>query len=88
VNVLVGGYQDRAKKLRESINDSFSQYEDNLSDLDCFEMLAKKETIAIPNRINELEGLLGVHKSKEKELQNRYATLQREKDNLKSLLEE
>jgi len=86
VQILIGGYTERAKSLRESLQDTFSQYEDNLSDLDCFEMLAKQESVAMPNRIHELQGQVEVHKAKENELQARYAHLRTEKESLEALL--
>jgi len=86
IHILVGGYQERAKSLLQSIDGAISQYEENLSDLDCFEMLAKYESVAIPNRIYDLRGQVEVHKAKEAELQTRYASLKAEKEKLATLM--
>jgi len=83
---LVGGYQERSKTLVQSIDNASSQYEENLSDLDCFQMLEKFESVAIPNRIHDVQGQVEVHKAKEKELQTRYATLKAEKEKLTLLV--
>jgi len=86
VQILVGGYQERTKTLLQSIEGTVSQYEENLSDLDCFKMLEKFESVAIPNRIHDLQGQVEINKTKEQELQARYATLQAEKEQLESLV--
>jgi len=49
-------------------------------------MLAKRESTAIPNRIHELQGLVEIHKRKEKELQDKYSHLTSEKETLQTLL--
>jgi len=86
IQILIGGYQDRGKNLRQSLENTFSQYEDNSSDLDCFQMLEKYENVAIPNRIHALQGQVEVHKALEKSLQARYANLLAEKESLQVIL--
>jgi len=87
VDVLLGGYQERARKLRMTFQDLHDQLDDSISDLSCFEMLSKKEDLAIPNRANDLQGVVDIHKKHEKELQERYKLLAAKKAEMQALVE-
>jgi len=83
---LTDGYQLRANKLSEDIEDKHQLYVDSLHELECFKRLESRETKAIPRRLESLKvEVSGLH-AQETQLQDRYARLLQERDRLISLL--
>ncbi|XP_006882194.1 PREDICTED: cell division cycle 5-like protein [Elephantulus edwardii] len=84
MKILLGGYQSRAMGLMKQWNDLWDQIEQAYLELRTFEELKKHEDSAIPRRLECLKEDVQRQQDREKELQNRYADLLLEKENLKS----
>eukprot|EP00456_Euglypha_rotunda_P076211 TRINITY_DN7119_c0_g1_i16.p1 TRINITY_DN7119_c0_g1~~TRINITY_DN7119_c0_g1_i16.p1 ORF type:complete len:350 (+),score=76.30 TRINITY_DN7119_c0_g1_i16:159-1208(+) len=80
--IMLAGYEERSGRLMDTVAALSTQLDESQSDFNCFEMLAKKEAVAIPNRVNELRAQVELQKTKEKDLQERYRDLLQSKEQL------
>lgn len=82
MKILLGGYQSRAMGLIKQLNELWDQIEQANIELGTFEELKKHEDIAIPRRQEFLKEDVQRQQEREKELQQRFADLMREKETL------
>lgn len=79
---LLGGYQQRAKTLRQKIVDAADAFEKARISLDTFKTLQVAEEAAIPRRLNQLRGEVEFIARKEREAQELYRARKDELDGL------
>ncbi|XP_069584325.1 cell division cycle 5-like protein [Ranitomeya imitator] len=82
LKILLGGYQSRAMGLIKQLNEVWDQYEQASLELKTFEELKKHEDMAIPRRIAFLKEDVQRQEERERELQQRFAELLLEKEEL------
>ncbi|KAK7721574.1 Pre-mRNA-splicing factor cef1 [Botryosphaeria dothidea] len=78
--VHLGGYQQRAKTLRQKIVDAAEAYDKSKMDLDSFRTLQIAEDAAIPRRLDALRDEVAFVSRREREAQEAYRTLKQELD--------
>ncbi|OJD38727.1 pre-mrna-splicing factor cef1 [Diplodia corticola] len=78
----LGGYQKRAKTLRQKIVDAAEAYEKTKIDLDSFRTLQISEEAAIPRRLDALREEVSFVSRREREAQEAYRSLKGELDML------
>lgn len=88
LKILTAGYQARAQALVKQFQDTNEQIEQNSLALSTFKFLAAQEDLAIPKRLESLTEDVMRQTEREKSLQNRYAQLTEELEELNHLLEE
>ncbi|KAH7054655.1 pre-mRNA splicing factor component-domain-containing protein [Macrophomina phaseolina] len=80
--VHLGGYQKRAKTLRQKIVDAAEAYDKSKIDLDAFRTLQIAEEAAIPRRLDALRDEVAFVSRREREAQEAYRSLKQELDML------
>lgn len=78
----LGGYQKRAKTLRQKIVDAAEANEKSKMDLDAFRTLQIAEEAAIPRRLDALREEVAFVSRREREAQEAYRSLKGELDML------
>lgn len=78
----LGGYQQRAKTLRQKIVDAAEAYDKTKMDLDSFRTLQISEEAAIPRRLDALREEVAFVSRREREAQEAYRSLKEELDML------
>ncbi|KAF9640241.1 putative cell division control protein [Lasiodiplodia theobromae] len=78
----LGGYQQRAKTLRQKIVDAAEAYDKTRMDLDSFRTLQISEEAAIPRRLDALREEVAFVSRREREAQEAYRSLKEELDML------
>ncbi|KKY19052.1 putative pre-mrna-splicing factor cef1 [Diplodia seriata] len=78
----LGGYQKRAKTLRQKIVDAAEAYDKTKLDLDSFRTLQISEEAAIPRRLDSLREEVAFVSRREREAQEAYRSLKGELDAL------
>ncbi|KAL1644715.1 Pre-mRNA-splicing factor cef1 [Diplodia intermedia] len=79
----LGGYQKRAKTLRQKIVDAAEAYDKTKQDLDSFRTLQISEEAAIPRRLDSLREEVAFVSRREREAQEAYRSLRGELDMLR-----
>lgn len=87
LKILTGGYQARAQVLIKQLQDTYGQIEQNTVSLSTFRFLGEQEGIAVPRRLESLQEDVRRQMDREKELQQKYASLVEERDSLYSQIE-
>lgn len=87
LKILTGGYQARAQVLIKQLQDTYGQIEQNSVSLSTFRFLGEQEAIAVPRRLESLQEDVRRQMDREKELQQKYASLVEERDSLYSQIE-
>uniref|UniRef100_A0A8C4R7W6 CDC5 cell division cycle 5-like (S. pombe) n=1 Tax=Eptatretus burgeri TaxID=7764 RepID=A0A8C4R7W6_EPTBU len=80
LKVLCGGYQSRALSLAKQLSELGEQLEAVDIELHTFQQLRQHEALAIPRRLQALQEDVNRQVEREKELQQKYLELVREKD--------
>ncbi|EDV50044.1 cell division cycle 5-like protein [Drosophila erecta] len=88
LKILTGGYQARAQVLIKQLQDTYGQIEQNSVSLSTFRFLGEQEAIAVPRRLESLQEDVRRQMDREKELQQKYASLVEERDSLYSQIEQ
>ncbi|CAG8506804.1 4942_t:CDS:10 [Acaulospora colombiana] len=92
LNITLGGYLSRSRALSKKILETFEDVEQAKIELESFRSLNSSEKVAIPKRIESLQGEFDHLVRREHELQQRYSTLSTEKheveQRINDLLEE
>ncbi|KAH8379246.1 hypothetical protein KR009_003876 [Drosophila setifemur] len=88
LKILTGGYQARAQELIKQLQDTYGQIEQNSVSLSTFRFLGEQEGIAVPRRLEQLQEDVRRQMDREKELQQKYASLVDERDSLYSQIEQ
>jgi len=86
MNLLTGGYRQRAQALKNTISETHETLNKCLQERGCFDMLYTLELKAIPQRCNVLEKEVAILEGAEAKLQIKYAKLTAERTKLKALL--
>ena len=86
LEVLLGGYKKRAAALDKQLLTAHSEIDSQRIALGCFEALRRQETLAVPQRLDELSALLSDQRAREIELQVRYHKLCRTYETLEHAL--
>ncbi|XP_043063945.1 cell division cycle 5-like protein [Drosophila ficusphila] len=79
LKILIGDYQARAKVLIKQPQDTYGQIEQNSVALSTFRFLGEQLAIAVPRRFESLQEEVRQQMDREKELQQKYASLVVEK---------
>jgi len=87
LKILTGGYQARAQVLIKQLQDTYGQIEQNSVSLSTFRFLGEQEAIAVPRRLESLQEDVRRQMDREKELQQKYASLVEERESLYSQIE-
>jgi len=77
LDVLLGGYKKRASALAADLQEKQQLVRDKDIELNCFKQLQGHEAIALPQRLSEMQALVGEQTAREAELQAKYAELER-----------
>ncbi|XP_002024646.2 cell division cycle 5-like protein [Drosophila miranda] len=88
LKILTGGYQARAQVLIKQLHDTYSQIDLNSISLSTFRFLGEQEAIAVPRRLESLQDDVRRQMDREKELQQKYASLIEERDSLYNEIEQ
>jgi pre-mRNA-splicing factor CDC5/CEF1 len=80
---LNAGYEKRSKQLIKEIQTMWEEYQKAQQQKACFEKLEAQEAVALPARITALTEDLQLVKKRESELQQRYARLKFELDEVR-----
>ncbi|XP_030380108.1 cell division cycle 5-like protein [Scaptodrosophila lebanonensis] len=88
LKILTGGYQARAQALIKQLQDTYAQIEQNSLSLSTFRFLGEQEAIAVPRRLESLQEDVRRQMDREKELQQKYASLVEERDSLYTQIEQ
>ncbi|KAL1920909.1 uncharacterized protein VTP21DRAFT_11544 [Calcarisporiella thermophila] len=86
LNIVHGGYIARSKTIRENLAQAIADLDEARIEYESFRMLAAAEKEAIPRRIEGIRGELDRLSKRELELQQRYADLMREREDLQERL--
>ncbi|KAL1525879.1 hypothetical protein AB1Y20_020707 [Prymnesium parvum] len=82
LDVLLGGYKKRASALSAELQEKHQVLLDKLIELSCFKALQGHETIALPQRLSDMQALVEAQKQREAALQAKYSELSRTKRTL------
>ncbi|KNC96786.1 uncharacterized protein SPPG_07992 [Spizellomyces punctatus DAOM BR117] len=88
LNVVLGGYQSRAHKLRREIIEQWRVLEETVIEKKSFDMLKEMEDVGGPWRVERLKKELGVLENRERELQGTYKGLMEERERLRNRIKE
>mmetsp|Transcript_23430 Transcript_23430/g.51433 ORF Transcript_23430/g.51433 Transcript_23430/m.51433 type:complete len:829 (+) Transcript_23430:239-2725(+) len=80
VNILLGGLQQRHSKLRPQLEDLWGQLQTAQMELACFQALKERELRTAPERLEKAQELVQKQQERERDLQDRYKALTRERD--------
>ncbi|KAI8057057.1 pre-mRNA splicing factor component-domain-containing protein [Syncephalis plumigaleata] len=80
LNITLGGYQARSRALRKQVSETHKELDQVSLELASFDALRLSETGAIPRRIEQLQEEVDMLAKRETTLQQRYASLARERD--------
>ncbi|RKP27394.1 pre-mRNA splicing factor component-domain-containing protein, partial [Syncephalis pseudoplumigaleata] len=80
LGVTLGGYQARSRALRKQVSETHKELDQVSLELASFDALRLSETGAIPRRVEALQAEVDTLAKREMSLQQRYATLARERD--------
>ncbi|CAG8523095.1 8965_t:CDS:10 [Dentiscutata erythropus] len=88
LNITLGGYLSRSSALVKKTLESFEEVEQAKIELDSFQSLNLSEKVAIPKRIETLQNEVDHLVRREHELQERYATLLNQKQEIQLRIED
>ncbi|KAJ3087333.1 CDC5 cell division cycle 5-like protein [Quaeritorhiza haematococci] len=88
LGVMLGGYQARSAKLKRDLAEKTKELQDAVVELQSFQMLKDHESGGMPVRVEKLEGEVEYLRKRENELQQRYAEMMVERDDLIRAIQE
>ena len=81
-SLVTGGLASRHEKLRGEVEEAWEALRSAQIELACFQALHEAEQRAAPDRIEGLQELVGAQARRERDLQEKYKLLGRERDDL------